>query len=499
MKQLVLSAFAIGLRVAAAEGQPSVVIVDRGPGASGRILAEVLERDPRIVEPDTSWFVLQRGERVRGSMVVLGRVAAIEGQIDGDVVVVGGDLFVRPAAQIAGRAVAIGGGVYPSTLATVGGEVRSFRDNTFFIARSAEGYHLSYQSLYAGATPPVILPGFYGLRMPTYDRVNGASLQFGPSLSFAGGRGHADFLVTYRSDLGRFDPSAAASLVTRKLRFEAFAGRATFTNDAWIWPDYVNSLSSLVLGRDTRNYFRAHRAELTVHRAWEGTAFRLEPFIGARGERSWPVGPFTGAAGSPWSVFGRSDTMNGMRRPNPAVPDLDLLSALAGIAAQWETVTGIRGRAHVTAERGQDLDGVASAFTQLTTDFAVMFLTFGDQQYELEARWVTTPAGAAAPQRFAYVGGSGTLPFHDVLAQGGDELLFLDQRYSVPVARVVLGLLGVPIVQLRHRLGGAGVDRLPSFDQVLSLGVIVSVLRVELQVDPATRDTRVSAGLSLAR
>lgn len=491
---------------AVADAQPRAVVVDRGPGDSGRILSEVLAGPHRLVEPgqDTSWFVLPRDERQSGSLVVLGRTTAIEGHVDKDVVVVGGDLFVRPAARVNGRAIAIGGGVYPSTLAAIGGGVRAFRDNTFGIRGSDSVYELSYRSLYEDATPPLTFPGIYGLRVPSYDRVNGASVRAGPSLTFADGRGNADFIVTYRSDLGQIDPSSAATLeLGRRLRLEGFAGRGTFSNDEWIWSDLVNSLSTLVFGKDTRNYYRADRAQLTAHRKWETATMVIEPFVGARGERSWAVGPEVGDTSSPWSIFERSDTLEGMFRPNPQVGELTIVSALLGTALQWES-GGVRATGRLFAEQSLNASGPASSgtddlFTLVTSELSVAFLTFGDQLYEIDARWMTTPVGAPPPQRFAYIGGSGTLPFLDLLEQGGDELLFLDQRYSLPLTRVQLGRLGVPSLQLRHRLGSAGFERLPSLEQALGVGLIVSIIRGEFLIDPATGQTDVAVGFSFAR
>lgn len=501
------TALATVLHGAVADAQPRVVVVDRGPGDSGRILSEILAGPHRLVEPgvDTSWFVLPRDAQTPGSVVVLGRTTAVEGQVDGDVVVVGGDLFVRPAARVNGRAIAIGGGVYPSTLATIGGGTQAFRDNTFDIRRRDTIYELSYRSLYEDATPPLTLPGIYGLRVPSYDRVNGASIPAGPSLAFAGGRGNANFLVTYRSDLGKFDPSAEATLeLSRRLRLEGFAGRGTFSNDDWIWSDLVNSLSTFVFGRDTRNYYRADRAQLTAHRTWETATMVIEPFVGARGERSWAVGPTVGDSSSAWSIFERSDTLEGMLRPNPQVGDLTIVSALAGAALQWES-GGVRANGRLFAEQSLNASGPAASggtddlFTQITSQLYVAFLTFGDQLYEIDARWMTTPFGQSPVQRFAYIGGSGTLRFLDLLEQGGDELLFLDQRYSLPLTRIQLGRLGVPSLQLRHRLGSAGFERLPSLEQTLGLGLIVSVVRGEFLIDPATGETRFSLGFAFAR
>lgn len=504
MRCAALGAIVTAFHVAVAGAQPQVVIVDRGPGATGRILAEVLAGPYRLIEPDTAQFILSRDERVRTSLVVLGRRrTSIDGRVDGDLVVVGGDLFVHPGAAIGGRAVAIGGAVYSSTLADSLNETVSFRDDTFIITRSATGYELAYQSLYADAAGPLTLPGIYGLRPPSYDRVNGVSVSAGPALSFAGGRGVANALVTYRSDLGKVDPSVDVALeINRRVRVEGYVSRGSFSNDRWIWSDYVNSLSALVLGRDTRNYYRADRAEVTLHHLWETATLTLEPFVGGRAERSWAVGPTFGEVGAPWSIFGRSDTVDGMRRPNPPVPELDVVSALGGAELLWES-GGVRAAGRALAERSLHLAGPGSgsngAFAQLTLDLDVAFLTFRDQQYEIAVHHVTTPEGSPPPQRFVYIGGSGTLPFLDLLEQGGGELLFVDQRYSIPVPRIQLGMLGVPTLLLRHRLGSAGLSRLPALEQTLGAGIIVSVLRGEFVIDPATRETGISVGLSFAR
>lgn len=498
-----LSVVATLAHLTTAEGQPRVIIVDRGPGPSGRILAQVLAKPHRLVEPDTSRFVLPRDGHVTTSLVVLGRTAAIDGQVDGDLVVVGGDLFVHPGARIGGHAVAIGGAVYPSTLAQPLNRPQSFRDETFGITPTPSGYELTYQSLYADATPALIFPGIYGLRVPSYDRVNGISVSAGPALSFAGDRGSANVLATYRSDLGTIDPSAdVALMLTRRLRLEGSAGRGTWSNDRWIWSDYVNSLSSLVLGKDTRNYYRGDRAEATVHQLWETGTLTLEPFVGFRGERTWATGPWIGEESAPWSLIGRTDTVDGMLRPNPPVEETDIVSAVAGTALRWES-GGVRAGGRLLAERSLHLDGPAgggsAAFAQLTLDLNLAFLTFGEQQYEVDFHHVTTPEGAAPLQRFVYIGGSGTLPFIDLLEQGGGELLFVDQRYSFPVPGIQLGVLGAPTLLLRHRLGGAGGGRLPALEQAVSVGVIVSILRAEVVVDPVTRETGISVGLSFAR
>jgi len=489
----------LALPAVAGAQQPRVTVTDLGPGQSGRLLRAALLQPHRVVEPDTSWFVMPRGASEPQTLIVLGRSAAIGGTVRGDVIVVDGDLYLRPGARVTGRAVAIGGGTYPSALATVENGTLSFRDNTFLIMRvgEGEGYQLAYGSLRNEYATPLLFPGLYGVRLPTYDRVNGLTIPFGPAFTFASGRGELDALVTYRSDIGAIDPSVEMGLqLSRRLRAAASAGRGTFSNDDWIWSDIVNSLSAIGNGKDTRNWYRADRAEATVYRLWESISTRSEPYIGFLAERGSSVGPVVGGSHGPWSLFGRTDSL-GMYRPNPPVATGSIRSLLLGNALLWEVEDvvlelGVRGEVALSAPGG-------SRFQQITSDLEVGFPTVREQEYELEVHWVTTFGDTPPPQRFSYLGGSGTLTFHDLLEFGGDEALLVDQRYSIPVPRVRVGLLGEPTIQIRHRLGSAGVGRLPTLEQVVGLGVMLTLIRGEIQLDPATGDTRFSIGFSFSR
>ena len=484
-----------------AGAQTRVAVKDLGPGAAGRTLRSALARPHVLVEPDSAPFTQRRGEVQQSTLIVLDRTVYIGGKVEGDVIVVNGDLFVRPGAEITGRAIAIGAGVYPSTLAFVGGGTQSFRDDGFAIERMPDGYELTYRSLRLGATPPLLCPGVYGLRIPTYDRVNGLSLPFGPALTLAGDRAEINAIATYRSDLGEVDPRLTADFqMTRRLRIEARAERGSFTNERWIYPDLINSGAALVFGEDTRNWYRANRGDLSVHRLWEFPRVVLEPFIGARFESTEPVGPVTGDTTGPWSLIGRSDTL-GMRRPNPQVASEQLGSALAGFALRFEDEHGMQLRSRVGVESGVATNTTSVPepdWMQTITDFDLRFPTFGEQQYRVEIRWVTSN-GELPLTRFHYLGGPGTMPFLEILEQGGGELLLIDQRYSIPIPRITLGFMGSPTLQLRHRLGSAGVTTLPALEQMVGVGVSLTVIRGEVRLDPASGRTQFAVGFTFAR
>jgi hypothetical protein len=491
-----LSAAALALWAGAAGAQTRVIFSDVGPGASGPMLREALRRPHRLAEPDSGQLVITREVQVRGALIVLGRNTLIEGSVDGDVIVVNGDLFVRAGARIGGRAISIGGGSYPSALAVITGGSANFRDNVFDITRIPGGYSLAYRSTEPPPEPPLLFPGVYGFRLPRYDRVNGMSIVFGPAFGLGSDGRRADVLATWRTNLGVVDPSLrASSQFTRRTRAAFVAGRGSFSNDDWIRLDWVNSLTTLTFGDDTRNYFRADRGELTLHRLWETEHSRWEPFVGASWERAWSAGS-AAPLGGPWSLLGRKDSL-AMLRGNPAIAPGSMASGLVGTTYHWEA-DDIR----LDARTRIEIVAVAPAdvrFQQVTTDFTIGFPTFGEQSYGADVHWVTTLGDTPPTQRFVYLGGPGTLPFLDMLSQGGDELLLIDQRYSVPLTGVRLGDFGNPSLQFRHRLAATGLGSLPQFETMLGFGVAVVFVRAEVYVDPATGKAKLTGGFTFSR
>jgi hypothetical protein len=336
-------------------------------------------------------------------------------------------------------------------------------------------------------------PIIFGFRLPTYTRVDGLGLPWGPRIMLDTGRIVIDPVLTYRSDLGEVDPSLRARLAIGRLTsLEVRAMRGTFTNDAWIQSDIANLIGTLGTGHDYRNYWRADRGEALVQRRWERASTMLAFEIGARTERAWSV-----AAGGPWSVFGRDDVEEGMLRPNPPVRHGRITSALAGARFDWDREAVTFSSTLLTESwlhAPEDL-----RFTQSTFDARVGFPTFRTHTFSFEAHAVHTFGDRAPAQRFAYLGGSGTLPTFDILEFGGDQLLFFESRYAIPIERIRLPVLGSPVIMLRHMIGMAGVDSLAPFEQNLSLRVRVGPIRVDWAIEPVSRDTKLSAGLSLVR
>jgi hypothetical protein len=363
---------------------------------------------------------------------------------------------------------------------------------------------------------PISLPLGLGVRVPSYDRVNGLSLPWGPRLDLGDDKLQLDGLVTYRSNLGKWDPSLegfARPGVSNEIRI--FVGRGTFSNDSWIRSDLVNSLASFGVGSDARNYFRADRATARFTHTFSSAALTLTPFIGGSIERAWSTGSIAPLK-SPWSVFGKKSDLK-MRRPNPRVEKGRISSVLAGSGFELAR-SGVEGKLDATVEHslstslvsdcsGFPLDiaclATGQKFTQVTLHSKVNFPTFGAQTFSFIGHAVFTGSDIAPPQRFAYLGGSGTLATVNLLALGGDHLLYVQGDYTIPIDRIQLPFLGNPFLGLRYSAGNAGVRKLPALIQNLGVGAGASFFRVDYSIDPArnrspfSRRSAVSFGVDL--
>jgi hypothetical protein len=97
------------------------------------------------------------------------------------------------------------------------------------------------------------------------------------------------------------------------------------------------------------------------------------------------------------------------------------------------------------------------------------------------------------------MGGSGTLPTVDLLTMGGDQVVFLESRYMIPIEAIALPVLGSPTVSLRHMMGAAGVDRLPGFVNNVGVRIAMSLVKADFTIDPESGDSKISVGLSFGR
>lgn len=485
-------------------GPVAIEIRDAGPGVGPAILERALAGPHTVVPPDRRLMLLPRDSTYRSTVIVLGRDAVVEGAVRGDLIVVAGDLYMHPGGSVSGRAIAIGGGVYGSSLASIGAGSEAFRDFTYEISPTSSGFALSYRPLVERQSAAIEWPGIYGIAIPMYDRSDGVSLGGGPRIQPIGSAFVAEPGLTYRSQLGQLDPRLSVTdSLDRRTFVQVVGQRGTFSNDAWIWSDLVNSGEFLLLGDDSRNYYRAVRGDLLVGRRWEGPTWTLEPRLGARLEKANSVRPDSAANGGPFTFLNRHDRDDRLR-PNPPVEGGRIGSGLLGATFDWDD-QGVVARARADLELARWSAGApvssntGTTFGQVTFDGTIGFPTFGVQSFRFDAHAVLTSRGAVPRQRWAYVGGPGTLPTIDMLSLGGDQLLYLDGRYSIPITPIVLPFAGSPTLILREAVGGADRGRFPVLQQATGFRLALSVVYFELLVDPVHHRVHRGLGITVAR
>ena len=310
----------------------------------------------------------------------------------------------------------------------------------------------------------ITLPLGVGLRIPSYDRVNGLSLPWGPIITLP--RMEIDPTITYRSNLGKINPAARVRIAFSQIdSLDVYFGRGTYTNDSWIRSELINSLAAIGVGSDARNYYRGDRVRAELSHSFGKEPWNTSLWIGGNHELDCATGIHVKHDEAPWSILNKSDTLK-MRRVNPEID--------------------------VRVERSFDGPDVSprgdGRFTQATFDAKATFPTFGMQTFAFRGHGVASWDGAPA-QRFSYLGGAGTLATVDLLALGGDRLVFVEGEYRYPLVRPLLPYVGAPVLSARYAAGSAGIAELPDFIQNIGAGLGLKIVKVEYHIDPNYKKT----------
>lgn len=493
MRTLAVMLVGVLLLVDVASAQ-SVQLQSNVQDSAAILLAELLDRgDFVLADRDT---LIGPDEVVSGDLLVVGARLTLEGRIEGGVAVVEGEFFVRPRATIVGPIAVLGrGGAYMSGLADAGRPVYAHPRNDVRVTRS--GDVLTIRVLPPPPPPAVRLPNIIGLDLPTYDRVNGLSLAWGPEIRFGGGDTAVVTIrptVGLRATRGRVD--GAIDLLLRPSRhavISARAARTTRTPDAWIRGPLANSLSSLLVQSDTRDYFESDELSLTVGRApppplIQGDRF-FTPSLTLRASRDRSL-----QARDPWTLLSESDGW----RENPSIDDGEILSIIAAARAGWEGASSSF-RASLATEWSPDGLG-DHEFAQLSLSARFDMQALWNHSISVSTYFLHPLGGLAAPrQRWSHVGGAGTLATFPTAFMRGDHVAYVESAYLAPVDPIRLPLLGVPALRLEHMAGAAWLtgEPFPRFEQNVGAGIQALIFSIVGYVDPAASDLEIGFRLGV--
>lgn len=469
--------------VVPAAGQRLVVEgASRDPAT--RALREIAEREQyTVLDRDT---LIEAGERIEGDLVVVDATVRLEGSVAGSVAVLGGTFFIRPGALIGGISVAAAGTIGMSALATVGDTLFIPLEHRVDIERTPGEYRVRVTP---PPRPPFLRPeGFFGVVLPSYDRVNGATVRLG-----VGGGIGADSLRPRFGVIGSYFSARGAVAASGWVRFPlgsgvsivASGGREVRTRDAWIRSDLHNSVTALVVRSDLRDYHESDFGMLRIEQAPPvlldpGQGYLL-PHAALTASRDYSL-----RTRNVWSMFGDEPW-----RENPEVFEGTLTSVIGGFITGWQGRSSmLRGRADVEwafpSPVGKDWGD--RTFVQATLDGRWNMNAMWRHTLSIRGRATQTfGPDAAPPQRWSILGGPGTLPTFSPGELRGDNMLFVQSTYVIPVRRIVLPVLGTPEIAARHAVGSAWVtdEETPRWEQNVSAGVRFGVAELLVSVNPA--------------
>jgi hypothetical protein len=434
--------------------------------------------------------LLRHNDTIPGTVLVTGATVRIEGVVAGDLVVVDGNVFLRPSARVLGRVHNIGGGLYPSELATVQGGIRS-EPNAPYRSRELEDGTIVIHGDRRESL--IVWQGAFGFRPPTYDRVDGVKVGFGAGYLLPRIERIEPLIrgrVEYRSQRGVITGGAELELPRGRTELGIGAERTTLTNEAWIQPDIVNSVTYLLGASDRRDYYEADRGWVEARRVLESGPRTTSAFLRVQLEDARPL-----AAGAPWTFWGTP------RAENVAVIESRIASASAATLLEWTHPVHIV-RAFARLEWARAVAGGDHSFAAYTAELAWATPALADHTLGVRAHATgPLPGTRSLPQqRWSFVGGTGTLPTFPMAAFRGDRVAHVETRYIVPT-RVRVRFLGSPDLELMHMAGMAWTaDHSPPLEQNVGLALRFSLLHLGAYIDPADAGRpRVVANLALPR
>lgn len=433
--------------------------------------------------------LIANGDTLRGSILAAGITLRLAGVVEGDLVGVDANLFLRPGARVTGDVVNIAGGYYPSEQAVVMGSVTSAPNAPYDVERRGDTFRI------VGTESRSLLEtdGFRGIRPPAYDRVNGLTVSVGgrlllPRIGVA--EPFVGAFVGYQTE--RSEVMGGGELGVRRRRTELAVGaqRVSLTNEQWIRGDLLNAWSSFWNGKDYRNYYDADRFYAEIRRTLEEGPRTSRARIRFQAEDARSL-----AAGDPWTILDPDSV-----RSNPPIDDGRTTSALLAFDTDWQQPNSELEGA-LQFEVARDVLGGDFSFARFSLNADYAMRAFANHTLEVEGYFQgPLPGTDSLPrQRWSFVGGSSTLYTFEFNDFPGDRIAFVESEYFIPFPnRLRLPLVGVPTFSVFHHIGsGWSHGQSASFEQNVGARLNLFFLYFRVVADPTDFDnTEFGIGLT---
>ena len=463
----------------------------RGDPRLDERIDRIIDANYRILTRDT---LIRRGESLQGPVFAAGIRLMVEGRVVGEIAGVDANIYIRPTARVEGDVLNIAGGLYKSEQATITGGITDEPLAPYHIEQHADTI------IIVGDVDQhwFRLEGFKGALIPTANRVDGITPRVGLAIvPTPAGRVEPEigFWAGYAFERDGFENSLQGGIEARLKRglTTLFVGaeRSTYTQDAWIRSDALNTLSFLYKGKDYRNYYDADRYYGGVRRRLARGTHIADASIRLQRENATSV-----REGDPWVLLA-PDSL----RINPGIDDGILTSGIVSVAGEWE---GLRN----AAEYDASVELAASTLLDGEFDFAGFYVHgeyalqgIANHTLEFEGRFQgPLPGSDPLPrQRWGIIGGSGTLYTFEVGEFRGPNVAFFGSEYSIPMpARTAVPFLGAPRISVLHNMGMAWTDGSSrDWEQNVGMRVRFAFVNLRAVIDPRNPEkVKFSAGLT---
>lgn len=374
--------------------------------------------------------VIHRRDTVNSNVVVKAGDLTVFGRITGDVLVVGGDLYIRDGAYIGGNIKVINGDVVKDEEAVVVGYIdkssskreKPYREQEKNFRRSSTRLNANW------VNESTNLDNF----IFRYNRVEGMFLGAGSnkryywdnqrSYSLFGSVGYGFKSHAWRGNLGLSRQFAFYD--GQMFEIEAEGHSLTDTKDDWLIGVHENTAAAILIHEDYRDYFRRYGYGANAGYNLQQDFVTLQVKAGYLADEYRSMENRT-----EWSLFGGDKLF----RPNPAIGEGRMrgIAASAGLSTVTSTIDGPEGWSiHTTAEFMKKSYGSDFTFDRYVADI---------RRYQPLGRWdnfnirfrVGSAEGVLPLQKAFDMGGLGTVQGYPFKEEQGNRMLLMNAEFIV--------------------------------------------------------------------